>query len=253
MNGSLHEGVRPSRTVARTLRRTGITAALLVILFGGGRLAASSAPSLSTAVPILLVPGWFNTERDLAALRIRLVSSGWAADHVEAMTFSDPTGSNRTHAREIAAAVEALLDKTGAERVDIVAHSMGGLAVRAYLRDSGGRRVRRVVFVATPQRGTYAAYLAFGDGREEMIPGSAFLDSLSKGPPLPEGVGAITIRTPIDVIIIPGESARLPGYEDYEVCCPTHEGLLRDLKVFRLVRRFLSDGPLLTEAGGEAG
>jgi len=209
-------------------------------------LAARAAPAQDVPptgqVPVLLVPGWFDTARELAPLRIRLVSSGWPQDHVLAITFADPTGSNVQHAREIAGAVDSLLARTGATRVDIVAHSMGGLATREYLDGPGRGRVRRVVLLATPNEGTYTAYLAFGGGRDEMLPGSAFLDSLNAVPAVPPGVQMMTLRTPLDAHVIPPESARLPGVEDVEVCCPTHEGLLRDLEVFRIVRRFLSDG-----------
>jgi len=214
-------------------------AALLVVV----RSAPAQDVPPTGQVPVLLVPGWFDTARELAPLRIRLVSAGWPQDHVLAITFADPTGSNVAHAREIARAVDSLLARTGAARVDIVAHSMGGLATREYLEDlGGGGHVRRVVLLATPNEGTYAAYLAFGGGRDEMIPGSAFLDSLNAGPAVPPGVQMMTLRTPLDAHVLPPESGRLPGVEDIEVCCPTHEGLLRDLEVFRIVRRFLSDG-----------
>ena len=198
--------------------------------------------SAQIRVPVLLVPGWFDTERDLAALRIRLLSAGWPSGSVHALTFERPTGSNADHAEEIANAVAALRERTGEERIDIVAHSMGGLATRAYLREVGAATVRRVIFLGTPHRGTLSAYLAFGDGRDEMIPGSPFLTELNEGDPVPGGVEAMTIRTPIDALVLPNESATLPGVRNHQVCCPTHAGLLRSLEVFRVVRRFLAEG-----------
>jgi len=72
-----------------------------------------------------------------------------------------------------------------------------------------------------------------------MMPESAFLAALNRGPVLPPGVEAITIRTPIDMRVVPGESALLPGVEDHTVCCPSHQGLLRDDDVFHLVVDFL--------------
>lgn len=195
-----------------------------------------------TDVPVLLIPGWFDTEREMAALRIRLVSAGWEPDHVAAVDFREPTGSNRDHAGEIADAAHALLERTGHDELDVVAHSMGGLAVRWLLRQPGAPPVRRVAFIASPHRGTLSAYVAWGDGSTEMLPGSAFLDSLNAVAAVPEGVQAITVRTPVDTHIIPGESATLPGITDHVVCCPTHAGLLRDLEVFRIVRRFLNRG-----------
>jgi len=200
-------------------------------------------PPAHVDVPVLLVPGWLDSERDLAALRIRLMAAGWDETGVVAMTFRDPTGSNRDHAEEISTAVDALRRKTGASRVDIVAHSMGGLATRLYLRETSGAAVRRVVFIATPHRGTYMAYLAFGEGRGEMQPESEFLQALNDGPSVPAGIEAMTIRSRLDAVILPQESAVLPDAENREVCCPTHEGLLDSVDAFRLVRRFLVDGP----------
>jgi len=201
-------------------------------------LAAEPAPE----VPIVLVPGWLDTARDMAALRIRLLAAGWPADYVETITFEDPTGSNREHAVELAGAIDSLLAVTGAPQVDVVAHSMGGLATRWYLRSDSTAPVRRVVFIGTPHRGTLSAHFSWGGGRDEMMPESAFLDTLNAMDPVPTGVRSITIRTTVDTHIVPGESATLPNVPDYEVCCPTHAGLLRDEEVFDLVLEFLEVG-----------
>lgn len=202
-------------------------------------LAAAVAGQARERVPVLLVPGWMDGVAALEPLRRRLVASGWPEAAVVAAGFADPYGSNVDHATELAAAVDQLLAATGATKVDVVAHSMGGLAVRHYLRFlDGAAKVRRVVFLATPHRGTYAAYLAWGDGAEEMEPESGFLRRLN-GEPLPAGVRATTIRTPLDLRVFPGESAELPGATNLEVCCPTHPGLLRDERTFALVLRAL--------------
>ena len=196
-------------------------------------------PSTRNEVPVLLIPGWLDTGRDLAAMRIRLLGAGWDQDAVRTLTFDEPTGSNRDHAHEIAAAVSALMAETGAAEVDIVAHSMGGLATRWYLLRQSSEAVRRVVFIGSPHRGTHSARLAWGGGREEMMPGSPFLDTLNAQAATPSGVEALTIRTTIDTHIIPGESATLPGVTDHKLCCPTHAGLLHDEEVFQLVLTFL--------------
>jgi triacylglycerol lipase len=188
--------------------------------------------------PVLLVPGWFDNGADLARLCARLRDAGWPADRILALTFARRTGSNHGHAAEIGAAVDALRARTGSVRVDIVAHSMGGLAARLYLREHRGA-VRRVVFLGTPHRGTWAAYFAFGEGRSEMLPGSAFLRELNAGPAVPAGVEAMTVRTLLDTHILPGSSATLPGVPSVTVCCNSHWGLTRDRGVFETVRDFL--------------
>lgn len=191
------------------------------------------------ATPVLLVPGWLDTGRDLAAMRIRLLASGWQDDEIFTLTFREATGSNRDHAAEIAVAIDSLLASSGSEEVDIVAHSMGGLATRWYLLHHDDAPVRRVVFIASPHRGTRSAHLAWGGGRSEMMPDSPFLDTLNSVAPVPTDVEVITVRTVIETHIIPGESATLPGVEDHELCCPTHAGLLDDAEVFEIVRDFL--------------
>jgi len=226
------------------MRSFRLMAVAALCLGAGGSATADGAVNDEprTDVPVLLVPGWFDTDRDLAALRIRLISAGWATDHVATVTFRDPTGSNRAHAEEIDSAAVALLDVTEHESLDVVAHSMGGLAARWFMLQPGSPTVRRAVFVATPHQGTYSAYVAWGEGSVEMKPGSAFLDTLNAGPAVPIGVEALTIRTPIDTHVIPTESGVLTGIPDEVVCCPTHAGLLRDMEVFRLIRRFLDEG-----------
>lgn len=238
------------RTMARWLSGLSGLASVGLLLGMGGLVGSSRTQGLESAtvddferrageVPVLLVPGWLDTARDLAAIRIRLIGAGWPADHVETVTFEEPTGSNRVHAEELATAIDSVLRRTGAEKVDIVAHSMGGLATRWYLRTRSEAPVRRVAFLASPHRGTLSAHLAWGDGRDEMMPDSHFLDSLNAAAPSPERVEAITIRTTVDTHIVPGESATLPGVVDHELCCPTHAGLIRDDEVFQIVLAFL--------------
>ena len=198
-------------------------------------------------VPVLLVPGWSDDADELDPLAQRFIEAGWPGAHVRTLSFDDPFGSNRDHAREIARALAELRRDTGTPHVDVVAHSMGGLAVRhhlamAALDGSGGAGVRRVVFLATPHAGTWSALVAWGDGAGEMLPGSDFLGALMRRPPIPDGIEALTVRTPIDLHILPQESASLPGVPDRELCCPTHAGLVDDPRVFALVKSFLETG-----------
>lgn len=216
------------------VRKAGVWAVATALV-----LCATVPRPLLGQVPVLLVPGWFDTERDLVTLRTRFLSAGWPADRIAAITFEEPTGSNRDHALELHDAIEALSARANSEQVDIVAHSMGGLAARWYILTHPGHGVRRTVFLGSPHAGTQAAYLAWGGGRAEMMPGSPFLDSLNAAQPVPEGVEAMTIRTPVDSRIIPGQSATLPGVPNHEVCCPTHAGLVRNSNVFNLIREFL--------------
>lgn len=209
---------------------------------GDATLAPSEGDTATSRVPVLLVPGWLDTSEDMDRLRSRLVEAGWSPGRVRAVSFDDPAGSNRDHAVELEVVARSVLRETGSDSLDIVAFSMGGLATRWYLLRGDPVPVRRVAFLASPHRGTVAAHLAWGDGRDQMLPDSPFLDSLNAGPALPDGVEAITVRTQIDTHVLPAESATLPGVPDHEVCCPTHPGMLRDAEVFEIVRTFLAAG-----------
>lgn len=190
--------------------------------------------------PVLLVPGWSDTARVLRPCRDYLVSCGWPVDSVRSVTFGDRYGSNLEHAAEIAVAAEELSAATAAPKIAVIAHSMGGLALRKYLTDGGDARVHTAIFAGTPHRGTWLAWLAWGRGGAEMRPGSAFLQQLN-ATPVPPAVRTICLRSPIDTRIVPGDSAWLDGASCHTVRTPTHPRMLRHRPTLHLIRDLLLD------------
>jgi triacylglycerol lipase len=202
------------------------------------------------SAPVLLVPGWLRGAKELLPLAERLVRDGWPEDWVFPLDFRDPVGSNLDHAVEIEEAIAALQARTGRPLVDVIAHSMGGLALWALLqRDGDVLPIRRVVFLGSPLQGTLIAHLAWGEGGEEMRPGSDFLKELEAGPDPSHWVEALTIRTPLDLTVVPNRGGTLPGMGDRLICCPTHQGLQDHEETFVLARDFLLYG----RGGGNAG
>jgi triacylglycerol lipase len=186
--------------------------------------------------PVVLVPGWSDRARHLRRLRDYLIDAGWPAEEVTSVDFKDRYGSNIDHAAEIAEILRAR-PAAGMESIDVVAHSMGGLAVRYLLQHHAeGRLIRRVVFMATPHRGTWAAYLGWGAGAAQMRMGSDFLRALGGAE---SDVELLTIHTPLDLRIFPGTSAQLSSGRDHRVWCLGHRALLRSRKVHRLVQNLL--------------
>ena len=192
--------------------------------------------------PLLLVPGWSDRAAHMHWLQRAFIAAGWPVTHVHALDFADRFGSNIAHAGEIADAISLLLNRTGAARVDVVAHSMGGLALRYYLHHhDGARRVRRAVFTATPHRGTWAAYVAWGAGAREMRPDSAFLVALNELPVVPPGITCLALQTPTEARILPRHSALLTPGRNLRVWCHSHAGLLRSKRAFTAIRAFLEE------------
>jgi triacylglycerol esterase/lipase EstA (alpha/beta hydrolase family) len=188
--------------------------------------------------PTLLVPGYHDTPRVLRHCNRQLVAWGWRQEHVRCLGFRDTHGSNIAHAAELRAAIDALCDATGANHIAVVAHSMGGLALREYLTTTPEPRVHTAIFVGTPHHGTWMAYFAWGTGGAEMRPGSEFLRSLNARA-LPARVRAHCISTAIDTRVVPGSSALLTGTQCHHVRLPTHPRMLRHGRTLRLIRDLL--------------
>lgn len=239
------------------MKATSVALGLVVL---GGALAASS-PLYSQEVqedlgqdslveetrperrPVLLIPGWMSRAVDLMALQERFVRDGWPREWILPLEFEDPVGSSTDHARELDEALLALQARAGVEELDVVAHSMGGLALWVLLQETDGLLpIRRVVFLATPFQGTVTAHLAWGEGGPEMKPGSEFLAELQAGGWPQRWVEALTVRTPLDVTVMPSQRATLLGITDRVVCCPTHQGLLDHEETYLIAKEFLLHG-----------
>lgn len=68
----------------------------------------------------------------------------------------------------IHAAIETLRRESGQERILIVAHSMGGLVARAYLRTHGAAHVAKVIALGVPHHGTGLAEIGIGKNSGQM-------------------------------------------------------------------------------------
>jgi triacylglycerol lipase len=150
-------------------------------------------------------------------------------------------GSNITHADEIALALDRLIQRTGESRVDVVAHSMSGLALRWFLAHAGDAySVRRAVFVATPHHGTWLAHAGWGAGAREMRPGSPFLQQLH-ALELPPALRTFTIRTLLETHVFPHRNAILAGATDHLVRSSVHARMLHSPRVMHIVRACLTE------------
>ncbi len=61
--------------------------------------------------------------------------------------------------------VENILEQTGSEKVDIVAHSMGGLVTKSYIKNFGADKIGKFIDIATPHLGSPDSLkiLSYGD------------------------------------------------------------------------------------------
>jgi pimeloyl-ACP methyl ester carboxylesterase len=147
------------------------------------------------------------------------------AANVATLNLEPVFGPIEGYAERIAQAVERLRAASGAPRVTIVAHSMGGLATRAYLRRHGAAAVAQVITLATPHHGTVFARLGLGRNARQMRPGSDFLQALNG---TNEPVPFTCIAAGDDNLIVPRSSPLLPGAAAIRIERVGHLALLGD-------------------------
>lgn len=187
--------------------------------------------------PVLLVPGYGGSTVALEVLADALETAGRDVRIVEA---SGPgTGDLREGAADLARAVEATLEETGAPSVDVVGYSAGGVVLRLYVADlGGGSTVRRAVTLASPHHGTDLASLAISLGTracpmacEQLDPDSDLLRGLNAGVEAPAGPVWVVLWTEDDKTVVPPVSGDLEGALGYAVqsICPALTVAHRDI------------------------
>jgi triacylglycerol lipase len=220
----------------------------VLILIAALPIAASAQPPRRD--PILFVHGWRGSGAQWNTMTARFREDGWRDNELFAWTF-DARESNVATAARIAARVEQVLAATGAERVDIVTHSMGALSARYYLKNlrSAGK-VDAWVSLGGPNHGIIAAGLCPYAACREMRRGSPFLAALNRADETPGTARYATWRSPCDEIIDPPETVILDGAANHQTRCISHLELLRDTAVYRAVRDFVAKrGARRIEAG----
>ncbi|MFN0302704.1 MAG: lipase family alpha/beta hydrolase [Burkholderiales bacterium] len=152
-------------------------------------------------------------------------------------------GSLEDNARMLAARIDSILISTGAERLSLVGHSMGGLVSRAYLRRCGAARVDRIVTLGSPHQGTELAGVAYGENGRAMRIGSAWLNDPSNVQGLEQvRNGVTTIISRDDNIVAPYRNGTLPLARSIEIAGIGHLSMVASRAVFEIVATVLSDG-----------
>jgi len=188
---------------------------LAVLAFLAATLTLASPASPASAAPakdpVVIVPG-FTTGPIVSVgyvpLKTRLQAAGY---DVTLLVYPDyGLGDIHANAERLRSTVDAVRARTGAAKVDLVAHSMGGLVSRDYVKNLGGdSTVDSLVMLGTPNYGTSLAGLAQIVGCagltacDQMTPGSSFLNDLNAGDDTIGDVRYTSIATIVDEVVFP--------------------------------------------------
>jgi len=184
------------------------------------------------ALPVLLLHGIGCNAAVWTTMRRHLEAQGLGP--VYALSYGPPFAAIETFAAQVAAKVAQIERDTGAAQVVIVAHSMGGLVARSYLRAYGPAHVRRVVSIGTPYAGSRHAWLMSGAPLAQMRPGSAYLHALEALDANERAVPIVSIWSWHDSMVTPQTSSRL-GETDIVLSGVAHNALLGDPQVLAIV------------------
>lgn len=193
----------------------------------------------SAADPILFVHGWASSGSVWNTMIRNFEAEGWRREELNSFSYRT-SQSNVTTARDIERRVADIRRNTGAAKVDIVTHSMGGLSSRYYIKTLRHEAdVDEWVSLGGPNHGTTTASFCFETSCVEMRPRSTFLEELNAGDETPGAVNYGTWWSSCDSIINPDESVILSGARNTEAGCVEHIALTSDATVFRGVRDFV--------------
>ena len=166
---------------------------------------------------MLLLHGFLATPRILGGLAARLGRLGYCTHRVDLGGLFGRFNARPVEelARLVAERVEQLIRHHPRERIDLVGHSEGGLIGRYYVQKlNGAHRVRHLVTLGTPHRGTPWAYSGYLVGRVlpsllQMAPRSMLLRDLADDS-FPDSVRLTSIYSQRDPFC-PPSSCRLDG------------------------------------------
>ncbi|MCX8005248.1 MAG: alpha/beta fold hydrolase [Burkholderiaceae bacterium] len=189
---------------------------------------------------VLLVHGYLCNR---AVWRPLLASGALAHANVATVNLEPVFGAIDRYAEQIAGAVARLRAASGTAQVILVGHSMGGIAIRAYLRRYGDAQVARVITIASPHQGTLLGRIGHGVNARQMARGSRYLQGLEAAlTPALRGK-LVCLATRDDNMIIPRTSPLLPGARHLVFEGVGHLAMVVDRRVWAALAESVADIP----------
>ncbi len=194
-------------------------------------------PSSATGPLVVCLHGYTQNATNLWGLRRYLARHGRAS---AAISLTHRLAPMSWYAQRLEYGLEALLSTE--PRVDVVAHSMGGVVLRVVLarRPEWAPRIRRVVTLGTPHRGTASSRgIPFVPEVHALRRRSALLAELPHLSELLPAAVMLSVAGTHDTIVYPTSSTRIPGTPHVVLSGLGHAGLLTRVEAMAAVRAHL--------------
>jgi len=134
----------------------------LILQKDGQEVARSGDHKIWVGRPLVLLHGILSSKENMekTALYSELGKSFYVLSvEYNGGIIGSSTGSITTYAGKLENKIKAIKGDTGAKKVDIVAHSMGGLVARWYIQKLNGKDVGKLIMIGTPNHGADIANL----------------------------------------------------------------------------------------------
>ena len=198
--------------------------------------------------PILLIHGFASSSHAFLLISRFLKRKGFK--NIYTMTYRPVMADMPTLAQKVAGRIDEVLEQSGADKVVLIAHSMGGPLTRYAIKNLDMmEKVRQVITLGGAHMGTRTASLMpRGRNTLELTYRSDFLKALAEGGLTPgNSIGYVSIYSVFDQYIIPQDAADLgPGASNQRLQWHGHVRLLYSRKVNRMIER-----ALLAESSGQ--
>ena len=186
--------------------------------------------------PVILVHGYAANSGIWAPMMQYLIRRG--VTNLFTIDLEPRFGDIDDYARQLAARVTRICNTTRADKVVLVAHSMGGLVARAYIEQFGGaQRVAKLICIGTPHHGAVMARLAPGVNASQMRVGSAWLGDMNRDENYRNEIPYVSVYSAHDNVVFPQNSAEFGKARNLEVVGRGHFTLLVSREVGRLLYR----------------
>ncbi len=224
------------------------------LLFAVAPTCAPSPPSSGAKDPVIIVGGTFvvhpvaDVYYGTMATRLRNDGYGasiWAIPDAGLDDIADSAASLSSYVDQVRA-------RTGSERVDVIAHSQGGLVARHFVKYLGGdAKVDSLISLGAPHYGALSAsivtFLGLGSclgvpSCQQMSQGSDYLTELNAGPDQIVPVRYTNIVTTLDEFVYPYQNSFLAN----DVPAHNQNALLQNQCPLRIVGHILlaTDGAI---------
>ncbi|HUB87384.1 MAG TPA: alpha/beta hydrolase [Verrucomicrobiae bacterium] len=232
-------------------------------------IAAISSPAAGAQEEVILLHGLCRTSRSMVKMERALTGAGFKVRNIN---YPSRTASIQTLADNAIGPVVAECRKDGAERIDFVTHSLGGILVRSYLARHTLTNLGRVVMLAPPNQGSEVVDKLGGWWLFRKINGPAAQELGTGTNSTPNKLGPATFPVGIiagdrsinwvNSLLIPGrddgkvsvERTRLTGMTDHIVIHTAHPFIMRNREAIRQTIQFLRTGKFIhpSSAAGSA-